>query len=77
MSNGATTVTQEYCRYSMTKIDSEVLSRARAAAELDGKTLQDWISDVINEASADVVKRDPIKRKSNPPHPKKRPKPKK
>jgi hypothetical protein len=57
----------EYCRYSVVKIDSEVLPLVRAAASLEHKTLQEWLSDLANDAAARRTHEKPIKRK--PPKP--------
>jgi hypothetical protein len=58
-----------YCRYSAAKIDSEVLYLARAAAALDHKSIQEWLSDTVNEAAARRTGQKPVKR--NPPRPRK------
>ncbi|MDE2102266.1 MAG: hypothetical protein KGL39_33785 [Patescibacteria group bacterium] len=60
----------EYCRYTTVKIDSEVARMAKAAALVDGKTIQEWVSDHLNDLSAQVLGREPIKRK--PPKPRDR-----
>lgn len=60
----------EYCRYSVAKVDVEVLVVAKAAALLDGKTIQEWLSDLVNEASAKSLNRKPVKRKPPKPRPK-------
>lgn len=57
----------EFCRYSTTKIDSAVIGPAKAAALLDGKTFQEWLSDLANEESARQLKRKPVHRKPPPP----------
>ena len=56
-----------YCRYSVAKIDSELINLAHAASRLRGKTFQEWLSDVVNDAAAKELGRKPIKRK--PPKP--------
>lgn len=58
---------EKYCSYSTAKVDSEVLNAAKAAALLSGKSFQEWLSDVANDAAAKELNRKPIKRK--PPKP--------
>ncbi len=58
----------EYSKYGSVKADVEVLRVVKAAASLDNKTVQEWVSDALNDASAKAVGRKPIKRK--PPQPK-------
>ena len=58
---------RESCTYSTTKLDSEVLPLARAAASLNGKRIQEWLSDLANEAAARTLNRDPIVRREPPP----------
>lgn len=60
----------KFCTYAGVKLDDEVHPLAHAAAVLSGKALQDWLSDVANAAAAQVLKREPIKRR--PPEPKTR-----
>ena len=62
--------TTPFCTYVGAKLDDEVHPLAHAAAVLSGLSLQDWLSDVANEAAARVLKREPIKRR--PPEPKTR-----
>lgn len=59
----------EYCTYATVKVDDEVLPVARAAANLAGQRIQEWLSDLINAASAKALSRRPINRR--PPKPRK------
>lgn len=59
----------QFCTYASVKIDDEINPLVRAAAALVGKSTQEFLSDVANEAAARVLKRDPIKRR--PPEPRK------
>lgn len=59
--------TSDFAKYSTMKVDVEVLPLAGAAAKLDGKRVQDWVSDLINVHASKVLKRKPITRK--PPKP--------
>lgn len=52
-----------FAEYTGTKIDVEVLRLVRAAAALEGIRMQDWLSDVANEAASKVLGRKPLKRK--------------
>jgi hypothetical protein len=69
-----------FCHYTSLKVDTEVLLLIRSAvasAGLDqGKKLQmqEWASDVLNEAAAKLLKRKPIERKPPPPSKKRGPK---
>jgi len=59
-----------YCEYAGTRIDSELLPLARAAAALsDDVSTQEFISDAVNEVAARVLGREPIKRRPPPPRP--------
>lgn len=60
----------EYATYVSTKIDDEVHPLARAAAALQSISVQEFISNAVNEAAAKVLSRPPVKRR--PPEPKKR-----
>ena len=53
----------QYCQYTGTKIDVDILRIVRAAAALEGMRMQDWLSDVANKAASDVLGRKAIKRK--------------
>lgn len=59
---------QRWCEYTGTKIDAEVLRLMRAACAIEGVRMQDWLSDLVNEAASEILGRNPIKRK--PPKPK-------
>jgi hypothetical protein len=61
----------EYCRYAAAKVDAELVNLAHAAARLEGKTFQEWLSDLVNESAAKALGRRPIKRK--PPKPRSKP----
>jgi len=64
----------DHCTYTGTKIDDAVLPLAKAAAALSGDvTVQEFISNVVNEAAAKVLARKPIKRRPPPDKPKGRP----
>jgi uncharacterized protein (DUF1778 family) len=59
-----------FCTYISVKIDDAVLPLARAAAALSGNVAtQEFISDAVNRAAAEVLNRDPIKRRPIPPKP--------
>ncbi len=58
----------EYCKYITVKLDSEVQPLVKAAAVLDGTTLQEWLSNLANDGASKALGRKPIKRK--PPQPK-------
>lgn len=58
------------CTYVNTRIDDEVLPLARAAAALSGDvTVQEFISEAVNQAAARVLNRKPVKRRPPPPKP--------
>jgi hypothetical protein len=57
----------EYCTYVPCKIDPEVLRFAKGAAAVEGKDVQDWLSDIANVAAAKILNRKPIKRRPNRP----------
>lgn len=59
--------TSEFRTYISMKLDRDVIPLAGAASKLAGQALQDWASDVLNEAASKVLGRKPIKRK--PPKP--------
>lgn len=54
---------QGWCQYTGTKIDVEVLRLVRAACALRGIRMQDWLSDLANEAASKELGRKPLKRK--------------
>jgi hypothetical protein len=59
-----------YCTYANIRIDDQVLPLARAAAALSGDvTIQEFISDAVNAAAAKVLNRKPIQRRTPPPKP--------
>lgn len=60
-----------YCTYASTKIDDQLIELAQAAALLTGRrTVQEYISEVVNAAVARDLNRKPIKRRPPPPKPK-------
>lgn len=59
----------EYCVYVTMKIDRDVLPFIKGAAGVERKTVQEYASDVLNEAAAKKLGQKPVKRK--PPEPKK------
>lgn len=60
-----------YCTYASTKLDDQLVDLAQAAALLTGRrTIQEYISDAVNEAVARDLKRKPIARRPPPPKPK-------
>jgi uncharacterized protein (DUF1778 family) len=63
----------EYVAYVSTKIDDEVHPLARAAAALQGVSVQEFISDAVNEAAAKILNRQPVKRRPVEPKGKGRP----
>lgn len=68
---------QDVCTYTGTKIDDAVLPLARAAAALSGDiTVQEFISEAVNQVASKVLNRKPIKRRPAPtkPHSPGRPK---
>ena len=66
-----------FCTYASVKLDDEVLPLVRAAAALSGDvTVQEFLSDVANEAASRVLKREPLKRRPVPPKPKGKGRPK-
>lgn len=68
----------DVCTYASIRIDDEVLPIVRAAAALSGDiTIQEFLSDIANEAASRVVKREPIKRRPAPPKPHGKGRPKK
>lgn len=61
---------QRYAEYVTTKLDVQVMRLVRAAAALDNKSVQDWLSDLANEPAARRCGEKPVKRLPPPPHPK-------
>lgn len=60
--------TREVAEYTMVRIDVAVLPRARASAALSGDvSVQEFISDVVNKAAAEILRMEPIKRRPAPP----------
>lgn len=59
----ATAMAEEFCTYSVVKLDSEVLRLVKAASALEGKHTQDWLSDVANAAASARLNHKPIKRR--------------
>lgn len=68
-SMSATEKEPEFARYAPTKLDAAVMPKAKAAAALKEQTVQEWLSDIANEASAKQLGIKPIKRL--PPKPRK------
>ncbi len=58
-----------FCEYVSTKIDSDVLPSAKAAAAIAKQSVMDWLSDVANAAAAEQLGHEPIERKPNRPKP--------
>lgn len=54
---------EQLCTYASVKIDDEVLKRVKGAAGLAGKSVQDYLSDLANEASAKDLGKKPLKRR--------------
>ena len=46
---------ENYCTYTSVKIDDEVARRVRGAAGVAGESVQDWVSDVLNDAAAKIL----------------------
>jgi hypothetical protein len=63
---------RQHCSYSSVKLDSDILPSVKAAAALSRQSIQDWLSDLANEAAAKRLGSKPIKRL--PPPPPKKPK---
>ena len=59
----------EYVSYSPCKIDSQVLPLAKAAAALKSIHVQEWLSNIVNEAAAKELGMKPIKRRAVRPKP--------
>lgn len=57
----------EYARYATCKVDVDVLAICKAAAALDRKKLQEWISDHLNLIASKELGRKPVKRLPPPP----------
>jgi V8-like Glu-specific endopeptidase len=80
--NGATLVSKErkpaagHCTYKTTKIDAALAFRARAAAAMSKKSVQEYISDLVNADAARILRLPPVDRLPPPPHPKHPNKPK-
>jgi hypothetical protein len=62
--------TGAYCTYSSVKLDSALVWRAKTAAAKAQKPIQEWLSDLVNEATARELREKPIHRL--PPRPRKR-----
>ncbi len=65
----------EYCVYTSTKIDDQVMPLVRIAAIDKGMAVQDYISDVMNEIAARDAGRKPVKRRPPMPRVRRGPKP--
>lgn len=57
----------EYCRYTTVKVDVEVMPFVKSAAALAGKSVQEFVSDLLNEATPKASGHKPVKRKQPPP----------
>lgn len=58
------------CTYATIRIDDQVLPLARAAAALSNDmTVQDFVSDAVNEAASRILNRPAIRRRPTPPKP--------
>lgn len=55
----------ETVEYVSVKIDKEVYKVAKAAAALEGKDIQDYLSDVMNVVASKALGHKPVRRKSN------------
>jgi len=72
------TAKTEFCSYTGTKIDDQVLPWARAAAAWSGDvTVQEFISDAVLKAAAAALGKKPFKRRPAPPKPHGKGRPKK
>ena len=54
---------QPHCTYASVKIDDKILPIAKAASSLQGKSVQEWLSDLANQAASKFLGRDPIIRR--------------
>ncbi len=58
----------DFCTYASVKLDDKVLPIVRAAAALSGDmSIQEYMSDVLNEHASEILGREPLKRR--PPKP--------
>ena len=58
---------EDVCSYVSMKVDDAILPLAKAAAALEGQSVQDFASDVLNSAAAKILGRKPVKRRPPPP----------
>lgn len=54
---------EKFCTYTSIKIDDEVARLIRGAAGLAGQSVQDWASDILNDAAAKALNMNPVKRR--------------
>jgi hypothetical protein len=59
-----------YCTYSSVKVDAALVWRAKAAAAKARKTIQEWLSDLVNAEAARELGEKPVRRL--PPRPRKK-----
>jgi hypothetical protein len=57
----------EYCTYTSVKLDSELIRPAKGVALLLNTTLQEWLSDLVNDAVSEFTGKPPAKRRKAPP----------
>jgi hypothetical protein len=53
----------ETCTYVSMKVDDQILPLAKAAGALQGQTVQEYASDVLNDAASKALGRKPLKRR--------------
>ena len=61
--SGVATMADDICTYVSVKIDDQILPLAKAAAALDGQSVQDWLSDLANAAASKRLRQKPIERR--------------
>jgi uncharacterized protein (DUF1778 family) len=52
------------CTYVSMKVDDQVLPLVKAAAALAGQSVQDYASDILNQAASQALGRKPVKRRT-------------
>lgn len=70
MACGVLEMAEEYCVYASVKMDVALINLAKQAAAKSGKSIQEWLSDVVNDAASRQVRERPVKRL--PPRPRKK-----
>lgn len=55
--------TTDYCTYGTVKVDEEVMYLVRQAAPKMRKSVQEYVSDLLNQAAAADLGAKPVKRK--------------